>query len=192
MDFHKLVKDSFQGVAMGMMDGLITLLGILMGVGVATENPGIVVISGLVGGIANSFGTSVGFYTSEQAERGQQIAFYRKKGRKNLKEGDMYIHSQNEIYLETAFAFCAGVAALIVPIIPFFLGLPVFLAMAASMLISVAMLYVLGFYIGKLNHENRMLSGFKYAGIGTLSAIIALLIGELLKHIILENTIGIF
>ena len=191
MDFHELMKDSFQGVAMGMMDGLITILGILMGVGVATESPQLVVISGLVGGIANSFGTSVGFYTSEQAERGQQIAFYKKKG-KNLKQGDMYIHTQGEIYLETAFAFSAGVAALIVPIMPFLIGLPVFLAMAASMLISISMLYVLGFYIGKLNHENMVLNGFKYAGIGTLSAIIALLIGELLKHVLVEGNLGIF
>ena len=86
---------------MGMMDGLITLLGILMGVGAATGDAQLVIISGLVGGIANSFGTSVGFYTSEQAERGQQIEFYKKKRNVKIKETSRYIHSKTEIYLET-------------------------------------------------------------------------------------------
>lgn len=192
MNLRALIKDSFQGVAMGMMDGLITLLGILMGVGAATGDPKLVIIAGLVGGIANSFGTSVGFYTSEQAERGQQIRFYAKKGRAETKEADRYIHSDTEIYMETAFSFLAGVAALVVPIIPFLLNLPISTAMGASLIISIAMLYALGFYIGRLNRERPFLSGFKYAAIGVISAIVALLIGELLKHIILENTIGIF
>lgn len=189
VSLHRLIEDSFQGVAMGMMDGLITLLGILMGVGAATENPQIVIISGLVGGIANSFGTSVGFYTSEQAERGQQIEFYKKKGRASTKAGDRYVHTPMEIYMETAFSFLAGAAALIFPILPFFLDIPIFESMAASFVISIAMLYMLGYKIGQLNREHAFKSGFKYMIIGVVSALVALLVGELLKGLILGNSI---
>lgn len=192
MNPKELIHDSFQGIAMGMMDGLITLLGTLMGVGVATGNPQIVVISGLVAGVANSFGTSVGFYTSENAERGQQLLFYEKKCRGKVAARDKYIHTKTEIYMETLFSFLAGAAALVVPIIPFLLNLPVLTSMAGSLIISLAMLYILGIYIGKLNKESMFWSGVKYAAIGIVSAGVSLIIGEILKHILLENTIGIF
>lgn len=190
MGIGKLVMDSFQGVAMGMMDGLITLLGIVMGVGAATGDAKLVIISGLVGGISNGFGTSLGFYTSENAERGQQIEFYKKKGK--VKSSHMYIHTNAEIYMETLFSFLAGVTALIIPICPFFFGVPLLHAMAGCFIISVMMLYLLGFRIGKLNHEHPYMSALKYVLVGIFGALIALLIGELLKHILLENTLGLF
>ena len=179
MEIGKLIRDSFQGVAMGMMDGLITLLGIVMGVGVATGSSNLVIISGMVGGIANGFGTSIGFYTSENAERGQQIEFYKKKGR--IKSSHMYIHTKTEIYMETLFSFLAGVTALIIPISPFFFGIPILQAMAGCLIISITMLFLLGFQIGRLNRESPVGNGMKYTIIGIASAIIALLIGEGLK-----------
>ncbi len=174
---------------MGMMDGLITLLGILMGVGAATGDAQLVIISGLVGGIANSFGTSVGFYTSEQAERGQQIEFYKKKRNVKIKETSRYIHSKTEIYLETGFSFLAGAAALVFPIIPFFFTIPIFESMAMSFVISIAMLYMLGYKIGQLNNENALRSGFKYMLIGILSSLVALVIGEFLKGVLLGSRV---
>ncbi len=188
-----LIDESFQGVAMGMMDGLITLLGIVMGVGVATGDAKLVIITGMVGGIANSFGTSVGFYTSEHAERGQQIEFYKRtKTRAKMKEGDRYIHTMMDIYTETLFSFLSGVTAVVIPIIPFFLNLPLVTSMALCFAIAITMLFSLGFKIGQLNKEHSLKSGLKYLVIGIASALISLLLGELLKHMIMENTIGIF
>lgn len=191
MNISHVVRDSFQGVAMGMMDGLITLLGIVMGVGAATGDAKMVIITGMVGGISNGFGTSLGFYTSEHAERGQQIQFYKKKGSK-LKASEKYIHTNAEIYMETLFSFLACVVALIIPICPFFFSVPLQHAMVGCFIISVMMLYMLGFRIGKLNHEHPYMSALKYVIVGVLGATVALLIGELLKHILLENTIGLF
>ena len=180
MKLFELIKDSFQGVALGMMDGLITLLGIVMGVGVATGDARLIIITGMVGGISNGFGTSIGLYTSENAERGQQIEFYKKKGTK-LKASDKYIHTKTEIYMETLFSFLACVVALIIPISPFFFGIPVVHAMAGCLIIATTMLFLLGFQIGRMNRESPFKNGVKYTIIGIASAIIALLIGEGLK-----------
>ena len=65
--------EGFQGVAFGTMDGLITILGVVIGIASATESSSIVIISGIVVGIANSFGNCFGFYASELAERGEHI-----------------------------------------------------------------------------------------------------------------------
>ena len=55
------IIEGFQGVAFGTMDGLITILGVVIGIASATENSGAVVITGLVAGLANAFGNTFGF-----------------------------------------------------------------------------------------------------------------------------------
>jgi len=186
VSFGRIVYDSFQGTAMGMMDGIITVLGIVMGVGAATGDPRIVIISGLVGGVANSIGTSVGFYTSENAERGQQICFYEKeKSKKTKMHEKKYIHSRVEIYVSTLFSFLAAMLALILPLSPFFFGLSVELSMILCFAIAMLMLLCLGWQIGKINKENNFLNGFKYAVIGALSSVVAYLFGELLKAVLI-------
>lgn len=184
------IKELFQGIAMGLMDGLITLLGIIIGVGAATSDARFVIISGLVGGISNSFGTSIGFYTSENAERGQQIAFYKKK--KNTRKDGRYIHSQSEIIGSAALSFVAGVCALILPILPFFLLEGITAGMVASLAISMVLLFILGYYIGEINEADKLRSGLKYALLGIVSAAVAFALGSLLKHAIFEGRLEIF
>lgn len=175
---------------MGLMDGLITLLGIIIGVGAATSDAKVVIISGLIGGISNSFGTSIGFYTSENAERGQQIAFYKKS--KSIRKDLRYIHSHSEIITSTALSFIAGVCAMILPILPFFLVVDVTMGMVSSMIVSIVLLFILGYYIGQINEANRLRSGLKYVFLGIVSAVVAFVLGELLRHMLIEGTLGFF
>jgi predicted membrane protein (TIGR00267 family) len=184
------IKHLFQGIAMGLMDGLITLLGIIVGVGAATSDAKFIIISSLIGGISNSFGTSIGFYTSENAERGQQIAFYKKK--KNSRKGDRYIHSHSEIIGSTGLSFIAGVCALILPILPFFFIADVKISIITSVVISIILLFILGYYIGEINETDKLKSGLKYVLLGIISAGIAFALGGLLKHILIEGKLEIF
>lgn len=182
------IKHVAQGIAMGLMDGLITILGIIIGVGTATNDSRVVIISGLVGGVSNSFGTSIGFYTSENAERGQQIAFYKKsKARKE----DKYIHSPSDIVWSTALTFIAGVMAHMLPVLPFLLSESVEVGMIASFLICTLMLFLLGYYIGKTSETNGWRSGVRYVALGIASAVIAFVLGEVLKHAVMEGKLEI-
>jgi len=169
----------FQGIAFGLMDGVITLLGILIGMASATGDAGVVVIAGVVGGVANSFGNAIGFYTSESAERGQQMRFYEKRGKKL--DGDEYVHSQRDVLLSAGMAFLATLVALVLPITPFFLLSSVPQAMLACVVISVAMLFLLGSFIGKLNKECGWRNGLKFVLLGLAGAAIAFLLGAALK-----------
>jgi hypothetical protein len=65
--------EGFQGTAFGVMDGVITILGVVIGVAEATGNATLIVVTGTVAGVANAFGNSIGFYASELAERGEHI-----------------------------------------------------------------------------------------------------------------------
>jgi predicted membrane protein (TIGR00267 family) len=176
------IKELFQGIAMGLMDGLITMLGIIVGVGIATDDAKLVIISGLVGGISNSFGTSIGFYTSENAERGQQIEFYRKN--KGTRKDLQYIHSYSEIIGSAVLSFIAGAFAIVLPLLPFFLLSDVGAGMISSLVISTMLLFALGYYIGKINETNRLRSGLKYLFLGVISSIVAFVVGEVLRRFI--------
>ncbi|MCX6775440.1 MAG: VIT1/CCC1 transporter family protein [Candidatus Micrarchaeota archaeon] len=177
------IKELFQGIAMGLMDGLITILGIIIGVGIATDDAKVVIISGLIGGISNSFGTSIGFYTSENAERGQQIEFYKRN--KGARKNQQYIHSHSEILGSTVLSFMAGAFALILPLLPFFLLQDITASMTSSLIISAMLLFALGYYIGKINETDRLRSGLKYASLGIISSFIAFILGEILRTFIL-------
>jgi len=167
---------------MGLMDGLITLLGIIVGVGVATDDTKVVIISGLIGGISNSFGTSIGFYTSENAERGQQIEFYKKN--KGARKDLQYIHSHSEILGSTFLSFMAGALAIILPLLPFFLLHDITVSMISSVIISAMLLFILGHYIGKINETDRLRSGLKYVILGIVSSAVAFILGEVLRSFI--------
>ena len=180
------IKESFQGAAFGLMDGVTTLLGILVGVAAATGNAKLVIVSGLVGGIANSFGNAVGFYTSEFAERGQQLEFY-KDGKKHEKK---YIHSHSEIIASASLSFIASVLALIFPILPFFLISDITTAILICIAISVVILFSLGYYIGKINVHDGLASGVKYVLLGMVSASVGFVVGDVVKHFILGGTQG--
>ncbi|NYZ78518.1 VIT1/CCC1 transporter family protein [Candidatus Micrarchaeota archaeon] len=176
------IKELFQGIAMGLMDGLITLLGIIVGVWIATDDAKVVIISGLIGGISNSFGTSIGFYTSENAERGQQIEFYKRN--KGTRKDRQYIHSHSEIIGSTILSFIAGAFAIVLPLLPFFLLSEVVASMISSLVISAMLLFVLGYYIGKINETDRLRSGLKYLFLGAMSSIVAFVVGEVLRRFI--------
>ncbi|MFH0834714.1 MAG: VIT1/CCC1 transporter family protein [Candidatus Micrarchaeota archaeon] len=178
------ISEVFQGAAFGMMDGVILIVGLLIGVSEATADSKIVIVSGLVGGIANAFGNSIGFYTSECAERGEQIRFHKARGKK-IEDG--YVHSHEEVLASSALSFIATITALIFPIAPFFFVSDIRTAMIACVAISGVMLFALGTYIAKLNEECWWKNGLKYALLGFAGAAIAYFIGEFLGHLILAG-----
>ncbi|PIO06226.1 hypothetical protein COT29_02045 [Candidatus Micrarchaeota archaeon CG08_land_8_20_14_0_20_59_11] len=176
------LSEVFQGAAFGMMDGIILIVGLLIGVSEATASHKIVIVSGLVGGIANAFGNSIGFYTSESAERGEQIKFHKARGKK-IEDG--YVHTHEEMLASSALSFIATIIALIFPIAPFFFFADIGTAMIACVAVSAVMLFCLGTYIAKLNDECWWKSGLKYALLGFAGAVIAYFIGDVMGHWIL-------
>lgn len=162
-----------EGIAFGLADGLIMSLGLIIGVAEATTDPRLVIIAGIIGGFANAFGNSIGFYMSQSAERGLQIHEITEHGVTTK------VHSKKEVYLNSVLAFvCSAIvsAALLSPFI--FLNMAIAVISAFALGVSVA--FFLGFYIGKLSQENRLISGLKYAIIALLGAIISHLVADLL------------
>jgi predicted membrane protein (TIGR00267 family) len=162
-----------EGIAFGLADGLIMSLGLIIGVAEATTDPRLVIIAGIIGGLANAFGNSIGFYMSQSAERGLQIHETTEHGI-NTK-----VHSKKEIYLNSIFAFICSVTISIALLSPFIL-LNMTAAVISAFTLGILVAFFLGLYVGKLSQENRWSSGLKYAFIASLGAIISHLVADLL------------
>jgi predicted membrane protein (TIGR00267 family) len=170
----KEVLPGFQGIAFGLMDGLITMLGIIMGISTATGDAKLVITAGIIGGIANGFANSIGLYASELAERGQQIQD-KKRGKQT------HIHTMKEIWIASGLAFVSSIVALILPIVPFML-FPIQQSMIVAFVISSLLLFFLGYEVGRISEEDGLGMGIKYVLAGLFGAVVCFMIGDLLQH----------
>ena len=162
--------EGFQGVAFGTVDGLITILGAVIGIASATNSSAIVIISGLVVGVANSFGNCFGFYASELAERGEHI------------QENQHVSSMVETRRSTILAFVSSLASMIVPVVPFALLANLNYAMIVSLTVALAMLFALGGLVGKFSRESLWKFGIRYVLLGLIGAALSFVAGGILRN----------
>jgi len=162
-----------EGIAFGLADGLIMCLGLIIGVAEATSDTRLVIITGIIGGFANAFGNSIGFFVSQSAERGLQIHETSEHGVTTK------VHSKKEVYVNSIFSFICTVAISIILLLPFIL-FKMMTALILAFVAGVIVAFVLGNYVGKISRENPYVWGLKYAVLAVLGAIISHLIADLL------------
>jgi predicted membrane protein (TIGR00267 family) len=175
-----------EGLAFGLVDGVICFLGLTIGVAEATSDPTLVIISGIIGGIANAFGNSIGFFISQSTERGVQIHETEEHGVKTR------IHSKSEVFMSGVLTFLATILALVILISPFLVFKNITTAIVVTFSFGMILTFILGSYVGKLSRENPYKTGLKYAVLGIVGAVISFFIGDFLKHLLIEQTIRIF
>ena len=163
--------EGFQGTAFGIMAGIITILGVVIGTSEATNSTSLVVVSGLMAGVADAFGNSVGFYASELAERGEHI-------RENA-----HVAPSTEVHMSTVNSFISSLIAMLVPVLPF-VFLPPMQAMTAAVSIAMVVLFALGSYVGHLIGLSRFRFGLRYVILGLIGSGLSYLIGNLLKSLL--------
>ncbi|MCW4055407.1 MAG: VIT1/CCC1 transporter family protein [Candidatus Bathyarchaeota archaeon] len=166
-----------EGIAFGLADGLIMCLGLIIGVAEATSQTHLVLITGVIGGFANAFGNSIGFFMSQSAERALQIHEATDHG------GTTRVHSKREVLTNSIFAFTATVAATLFLLSPFIL-LAMAHAVAVTFIIGIVTAFTLGSYIGRTSHENPFKTGTQYALLAVLGAVISHLIADFITAVI--------
>jgi predicted membrane protein (TIGR00267 family) len=183
---HGEASYGLEGAAFGLADGIICFLGIIVGVAEATQDVRFVVISGIIGGIADALGNSIGFFISQSAERGVQIHEKVEHGKK------VRVHSIREVWMSGVLSFGATFLALLLLMIPFAF-LPLFPAIITTFFIGNITLFLLGRSVGKMSGESPLKTGVKFAALGTIGAIVSYGIGDALRHLsgVPEQTLSI-
>ena len=174
-----------EGIAFGLADGIICLIGLIIGVAEATLNPTTVIISGIIGGLSDAFGNSIGFFISQSTERSVQIHEAKEHG------VNTRIHSKKEVWMSGVFSFLSTVFVLIM-LLPPFVFFNINMAIIITFSIGMILSFILGFYVGRLSKESPYKTGFKYVMLTIIGAIISYLIGDFLNHFLIEHTIKIF
>ncbi|RLG98980.1 hypothetical protein DRO19_03525 [Candidatus Bathyarchaeota archaeon] len=171
-----------EGVAFGLADGIICCLGLIIGVAEATvnfpvlERKSLILASGILGGLANAFGNSIGFFLSQETERSVQI-HEKKLGIKTR------VHTKSEVLMSGILSFSSTLFALLVLITPF-IFLDVEISIILTFILGIILSFSMGSYVGKMSGQNPLKTGLKYAVLALVGAIVSHEIGDLLSMII--------
>jgi VIT1/CCC1 family predicted Fe2+/Mn2+ transporter len=153
---------------LGGQDGLVNVLGVVLGVAAATLSTRVVLIAGLAATFAESISMGAVAYTSAKAAKEYSVSI----GRKPPQEYSDPIASGVTVGL-------ASLAGSFIPLLPFFL-LPVGTAVLWSLVVCTLSLFVAGAAKANLTIGTWWKSGTELAVIGMLAALAGYAIGHVL------------
>jgi VIT1/CCC1 family predicted Fe2+/Mn2+ transporter len=153
---------------LGGQDGLVNVLGVVLGVAAATLSTRVVLIAGLAATFAESISMGAVAYTSAKAAKEYSVSI----GRKPPQEYADPIASGVTVGL-------ASLAGSFIPLLPFFL-LPVGTAIVWSLVICTFSLFIAGAAKANLTIGTWWKSGIELAAIGMLAAFAGYAIGHVL------------
>lgn len=161
-------------------DGAMTIFGIVLGSWIAgVSKPQVIVLAGFGACLAMGFSGFFGAYMAEKAERERHLKELEKATNNNVNP----IQYEAARFVTFYVAFIDGLSpalTAIISLIPFILvsvGLiPIWNAYFISLGLSLATLFLLGIYLGKIAKENGWFYGVTMLTVGAFTAIIILLI----------------
>jgi predicted membrane protein (TIGR00267 family) len=165
-------------------DGSMTVLGIIVGswiVGVA--EPEIIVTAGLAACLAMGVSGLFGAYMTEKAERKKHLKTVEAAMLTDL-SNSVLSDASDFVSLYAAFIDGASpVLTAVISLIPFILALTgnfiIWNAYVVSFILTLATLFYLGLYLGKIAKENMLLYGAQTVAAGILIVAIVLLLGAI-------------
>lgn len=219
---HGGTASRFRDFILGWQDGLVNVLGVVLGVATATNNFSVVLIAAMAAAFAESVSMAAVAYTSFKAENQFYQAEVEREKREMRELPEKERQEIHDIYHNLGFrgsllvkivkhvvsnkkrwlkvmmeeelrlfpskvspaniAVVVGLSALLgsfIPVIPFFL-MSIGSAMIASIIISTAVLFLVGAYKNKTTSQNILKGGVELAAIGMLAALVGYAIGALM------------
>jgi len=165
-DMSKLSGAVLRDIILGGQDGLVNVLGIVLGVGTATQNAKLILLTGLVATAAESVSMAAVAYTSSKAEKEFDKSVRDKHGKT--------LRPLNE-------AVVVGISSVIgslIPLIPF-VFLNVLTAMSTALVFCAIVLFCAGVFKARLTKTQPVRSGIELVVIGLLAALAGYVIGVL-------------
>lgn len=166
-------------------DGAMTVFGIILGSWIAgVSKPGIIILAGLGACLAMGLSGFFGAYMAEKAERERRLKEMEEATHNNVDP----IQYEAARFVVIYVAFIDGLSpalTAIVSLIPFILvtvgWMPIWNAYMISLALSLATLFLLGIYLGRVARDNGWLYGVAMLTVGAFTALIVFLIQLLAK-----------
>jgi len=123
-------QEGFQGISFGVMDAVVTVLGVMIGLSV-TNNKLVLLIGILTAGVADSFANAAGMHVSQETE---------------------IHHGKSEVFKSTIYCFFATLITVLIlstPVVLFPLAYSIYVSIAIGLLLLVG----LGYFVSKINNK---------------------------------------
>lgn len=163
-------------------DGAMTMLGIVLGASAAGPvNPKFVIGAGLGASFAMGVSGLSGAYLTERAEHRKRLRGLRRAMLSDLRRS---VHVRASSFASAWAAVVDGFSPAIaaaVPTTPYVLALyeiiPVWWAFPASILLILAILFILGAFLGRISRENMVVAGLRMVVVGAATAAVLMALG---------------
>ncbi|HUV15672.1 MAG TPA: VIT1/CCC1 transporter family protein [Pelolinea sp.] len=162
--------------AMNAFDGVLTIIGVLMGsLTAGIDDPRVVITTGLSTSIAMGISGLWGSYLTESAERKRDLD---ELGRSTLTNLNVSRIGRASRFAAVSVAIVDGISpffASLLVLVPFFLNFmfpDIQLVYYTSLGTALVMLFGLGVFLGKISKDNLIISGIKTLIAGIASIII--------------------
>ncbi len=164
----------------GAFDGALTVLGVVVGAAFATAgNPGakgFVVAVSVSAAIALAISSTVGAYEAERVEK--KLHRYSIEHAMLSELSEEYRGAFRRAALVSAAVHgVAPVIAALVPVVPF-LFLDFWASTVTATAVTLALLFVLGAYLGSLVREKIVITGLRFAAAGLATAALLFVLGH--------------
>ncbi len=162
--------------AMNSFDGVLTILGILLGSLFAGINDSRIIIAACLGAsIAMAISGIWGAYLTEHAERQRELLELERATLSKLGKTAIGRAANTATFVVAVVDGLSPFLAAIVIISPFLIGVGINTAYTTSISIAFASLFLLGIFLGRLSKENILISGLKMLFAGLFVVILSLI-----------------
>lgn len=159
----------------GAFDGALTILGVVIGASVANAGSKVIIGASVAAGIGLAVSSTVGAYEAERVEK--------KLDQYTLERAMLTKMSEEH---RDAFRFAAVVSALvhgiapliagILPVVPF-LFFDIATATVGAIVITLAILFTVGTYLGRLVRDRLFVTGLRFVAAGVATAVLLWVLG---------------
>jgi len=161
-------------IIFGLEDGIVSTLGVLVGVATGTNNKPFVILSGLVVVFVESLSMAAGTYLSSKS----QLEVHLAEDKKNKFKALFHRHPKNLPLRESSYMGVSYILGGLVSLASFFLFSPT-TAIISAILVSFIFLFIIGFIKGKLAQINPAKSGLEMVLVSATASLVGYTIGKI-------------
>ena len=162
----KFNKEQGRYIILGSIDGLLAVLGVVIGTSHVVDDPSIIINAALGGAIALAMTNGIGSYLAESAVEYGHLAELEKPLLRSLESTKLEAQTKKKICNDSIAHGGSSFIGSLVPISPFVLLDE--MALEVSVVLSISVLAVLGVYSGKIAKQSAIKHAVRMVGLGIL------------------------
>lgn len=174
----KLKIEHGRYIILGSIDGILAVLGVVIGTSHVADDPSIIINAAFGGAVALALTNGVGSYLAESAVEYGKLAELERPLLRSLACTTIEKQTKQKIWSDSIFHGGASFLGSMVPIMPFLLLDERMLTV--SIVLSIAVLAILGMYSGKLAKQSLIKHSARMVGLGIIIVIAVTSLG--LEH----------